>query len=88
MSTLIEQLKRDVAELEPRLGSEHPFVKGLKEQLRASEANAGKSTEEVFRVQAVPATEVDDKNLGRLRIAKFKHQNAEFARLSREAKKS
>lgn len=88
MSTLIEQLKKDVEELEPRLGSEHPFVKDLKEQLRASEANAGNSTEEVFRMQAVPTTEADDPNLGKLRIAKFQHQNAEFARLSSEAKKS
>lgn len=88
MSTLIEQLKKDVARLEPRLGSEHPFVKDLKEQLRASEANAGKSTEEVFRMQAVPATEANDQSLGKLRIAKLRHQNAEFARLGREAKKS
>ena len=39
-------------------------------------------------MQAVPATEADDPNLGKLRIAKLKHQNAEFVRLSREAKKS
>lgn len=87
MSTLIESLRAQIARLEPKHGSDNPFVKDLKEQLRASEANAGKSTEEVFRMQAVPVSEEDDPNLGKLRIAKFKHQNAEFVRLSREAKK-
>lgn len=52
MSTLIEQLRKDVRELERKHGSGDPYVKDLKEQLRASEANAGKSTEEVYKMQA------------------------------------
>lgn len=53
MSTLIELLKAEIARLEAKHGSEHPFVKDLKEQLRASEATSGKTAQEVFRMQAV-----------------------------------
>jgi hypothetical protein len=52
MSTLIERLKSEIERQETRLGSEHPFVKQLKEQLRASIANEGKSTQDVYRMQA------------------------------------
>ena len=53
MSTLIESLKAEIARLEAKHGSDDPFVKDLKEQLRASEETDGKTTEEVFKMQAV-----------------------------------
>ena len=52
MSTLIERLQSEIERQEMRLGLEHPFVKQLKEQLRASIANEGKSTQDVYRMQA------------------------------------
>ena len=52
MSTLIERLQSEIVRLEIKHGSEHPFVKQLKEQLRASIANEGKSTQDVYRMQA------------------------------------
>ena len=52
MATLIEQLEKDIPRLEAKYGSDNPFVKDSKEQLRAMKANAGKSTQEVFRMQA------------------------------------
>lgn len=52
MSTLIEDLKAEIARLEAKHGSDNKFVKDLKEQLRASEATSGKTAQEVFRMQA------------------------------------
>ena len=52
MSTLLEDLKRQIKRLEAKHGSDDQFVKDLKEQLRASEANAGKTADEVYRMQA------------------------------------
>jgi hypothetical protein len=52
MPTLIEQLPAEIARLEAKFGSDNPFVMQLKEQLRASIATQGKSTAEVFRMQA------------------------------------
>lgn len=53
MATLIESLKAQIARLQARHGSDSPFVKDLKEQLRASEATSGMTTHEVFQMQAV-----------------------------------
>ena len=53
MSTLIEDLKRRIPKLEAEHGSDHPYVKDLKEQLRSSEANAGNTADQVYRMQAV-----------------------------------
>lgn len=82
MSTLIEQLKKDVAELELKHGSEHPFVKDLKEQLRASMENGDKSTQEVYRLQATSASPASETSYpeedGMARIAKYRHQNAQM----------
>jgi len=52
MPTLIEQLPAEIARLEAKFGSDNPYVQQLKEQLRASIATQGKSTQEVFRMQA------------------------------------
>ena len=52
MSTLIEQLQHQIKRLEMKHGSEDQYVKQLKEQLRASIANEGKSTQDVYRMQA------------------------------------
>ena len=52
MSTLIERLQSEIKRLEMKHGSEDQYVKQLKEQLRASIANEGKSTQDVYRMQA------------------------------------
>lgn len=52
MSTLIEDLKAEITRLEAKHGSDDPYVKRLKEQLRASDATSGKTAQEVFRMQA------------------------------------
>ena len=52
MPTLIEQLPGRIKQLEAQVGSENPYVQQLKEQLRASIATQGKSTQDVFRMQA------------------------------------
>lgn len=52
MSTLIESLKAEIARLEVKHGEEHPLVKDLKEQLRASEATSSKTVHEVYLMQA------------------------------------
>lgn len=53
MSTLIESLERDIPRLEAEFGSDNQFVKDSKEQLRAMKENAGKTTQDVYRMQAV-----------------------------------
>lgn len=52
MSTLIESLKRQIARMEAEHGSDSPSVKGLKEQLRASQEMSGKTAHKVYRMQA------------------------------------
>ena len=54
MPTLIEQLPERIKQLEAQVGSENPYVQQLKEQLRASIATQGKSTQDVYKMQAVP----------------------------------
>lgn len=54
MTTLIESLERQIKRLESLHGSDDPFVKRLKEQLRALKANGEKSTQDVYLMQAVP----------------------------------
>lgn len=54
MASLIEELPARIAELEAKHGSADPFVKDLKEQLRAMKANVGKSAQDVFVAGAVP----------------------------------
>ena len=56
MASLIEQLPQRIAELEQEFGSDNPYVVQLKEQLRASIATQGKSTQDVFRMQALRFT--------------------------------
>ena len=53
MTTLIESLKAQIVRLEPKHGSDDPFVKDLKEQLRASEDTLGKTAQDVYQMQAV-----------------------------------
>ena len=53
MSTLIEQLPEQIAKLEASHGSDNPFVKQLKEQLRAMKETGDKTVEEVYFLQAV-----------------------------------
>lgn len=52
MPTLLQQLPDKIKRLEGKHGSDNPYVKQLKEQLRAMTANGDKSTQEVFRMQA------------------------------------
>ena len=52
MPSLIERLPAEIAALEDELGSDNPYVQQLKEQLRASIATQGKSTQDVYRMQA------------------------------------
>lgn len=59
MPTLIQQLPDDIKRLEAKYGSDNPFVKQLKEQLRAMKANGDKSTQDVFRMQAFNFSPVD-----------------------------
>lgn len=57
MRSLIEDLPARIARLEAKHGPNDPFVKDLKEQLRASLATQGKSTQDVYRMQAIPLTQ-------------------------------
>ena len=52
MPTLTEQLEKEISALEAKVGSDSPFVKQLKEQLRASKENGAQSTQDVYRLQA------------------------------------
>ena len=52
MVSLIEFLPKEIKEAERQLGSDDPYVKSLKEQLRAMQENSGKSAEQVYRMQA------------------------------------
>lgn len=87
MATLIESLKRQIARLEAEHGSDNPFVKDLKEQLRASEATTDKTSHEVFRMQAVdfsphadepPETEEDGIRARAIQIAQYRYQNEQM----------
>lgn len=53
MSTLIEQLPERIARLEAKVGSDNPFVKQLKEQLRAMKETGDKTAQEVYFLQTV-----------------------------------
>lgn len=50
-SSLIEQLPGRIARLEAKHGPDDPYVKDLKEQLRASKATQGQTAQEVYRAQ-------------------------------------
>ena len=52
MDSLIERLPGRIAKLEALHGSDDPYVKDLKEQLRAMKENLGKSTQDVYLLQA------------------------------------
>ena len=52
MSTLLEQLPERIARLESKVGSDSPFVKQLKEQLRAMKETGDKTADEVYFLQA------------------------------------
>lgn len=52
-SSLIQSLPKRIARLEAKHGSDDPYVKDLKEQLRAMQENDGKTTQDVYRMQAV-----------------------------------
>lgn len=51
--SLIDRLPAEIARLEAKHGSDNKFVMDLKEQLRAMKANEGKTTQDVYRMQAV-----------------------------------
>ena len=59
LTTLIESLKAQISRLEAKHGLDDPFVKDLKEQLHASEATSGKTTQEVYQAQAVQFAPVE-----------------------------
>ena len=48
MTTLAEELPKKIKRLEASHGSDNPFVRMLKEQLRASKETKGKSAKEVY----------------------------------------
>ncbi len=50
--TLIERLPARIARLQEKRGPNDPFVRDLKEQLRASRATQGRTAEQVFKLQA------------------------------------
>ena len=52
MATLIEELPKQIERLEAKFGPDNPYVKQLKEQLRASIATQGKSSQDVYLMQA------------------------------------
>ena len=52
MRSLLEELEADLPQLEAEFGSDSLYVKDLKEQVRASKANAGKSARDVYRMAA------------------------------------
>lgn len=54
MATLVEKLPEQIAQLESTHGSDNPFVKQLKEQLRAMKETSGRSTEDLFRMASRP----------------------------------
>lgn len=87
MATLIDSLKRQITRLEAEHGSDNPFVKDLKEQLRAAEATKDKTTHEVFRLQAVdfsphadehPETEEDGIRARAIQIAQYRYQSEQM----------
>ena len=95
MRSLIEELPAEIARLEAKHGSQDPFVQDLKEQLRAMKTHAGPAPLDTYRMQAVdfstpaapqpddpnrPETEADGQRAGALRIARFRHQNAQLKR--------
>ena len=51
--TTLQRLERSIAREEAKRGSDSPFVKDLKEQLRAMKANSGKTSKEVYLMSAV-----------------------------------
>ena len=82
MSTLMQQLPEEIKRLEAKHGSDNPYVKQLKEQLRGMQQNGDKSTQDVFRMQAVqfdpPSSETEELEQGKLRLARMRHQNAQL----------
>lgn len=52
MATLIEELPKRIERLEAEFGSDNPYVKQLKERLRASIATQGKSSQDMYLMQA------------------------------------
>lgn len=68
MTTQIDRLKTEIARLEPLHGSDDPFVKDMKEQLRACEANKGMTAFEVYQAQSVnPTSQSEDLTPGEVR---------------------
>ena len=65
MATLIEELPGRIAKLEEKFGSEDLFVKDLKEQLRASIANKGKTAHQMYQMQAVMFPKEDEQLKGK-----------------------
>jgi hypothetical protein len=61
---LVESLNVQIARMEPKHGSDNPYVKDLKEQLRASEETSDKTAQEVYQMLTVQfalvATEVTE----------------------------
>ncbi len=85
--TLMQPLPELIARLEAKRGSESKFVKELKEQLRAIKETQGKSAQDLYPMLApeISANDscaeiVDYLEDGQYRMAKFKHQKAQFSR--------
>ena len=53
MTSLIESLKTEISRLEAEYGLDNPYVKDLRQPLRASEETSGKTAQEVYQMQAV-----------------------------------
>lgn len=52
-TSLMASLPARIQKLEAKYGSDNPYVKDLKEQLRAMKENDGKTTQDVYRLQAM-----------------------------------
>ena len=54
MATLVEELPEEIKRLESKFGPDNPYVKMLKEQLRAYLETGGKSTQDIFLMSMKP----------------------------------
>lgn len=61
MATLIDQLPAQIKALEESHGPGNPFVKQLKEQLRAMKETADMSLQDIYCMQAVQIKREDKK---------------------------
>ena len=62
MATLFEELPGTIKRLESKFGPDNPYVKMLKEQLRAIAETDDKSTQEVYLMSMKPVISKTKKN--------------------------